>query len=52
MPVNAFAQQGLTQAGWRVVQVWDEYLDPAATRASGCTSGSRQPSGTRRRHGS
>ena len=28
MPVNAFAQQGLTQAGWRVVQVWDEYLDP------------------------
>ena len=27
MPVNAFAQQGLTQAGWRVVQVWDEYLD-------------------------
>jgi len=29
MPVNAFAQQGLTQAGWRVVQVWDEYLEPA-----------------------
>jgi pimeloyl-ACP methyl ester carboxylesterase len=29
MPVNAFAQQGLTEAGWRVVQVWDEYLDPA-----------------------
>jgi hypothetical protein len=28
MPVNAFAQQGLTKAGWRVVQVWDEYLDP------------------------
>jgi hypothetical protein len=28
MPVNAFAQQGLTNAGWRVVQVWDEYLDP------------------------
>jgi hypothetical protein len=28
MPVNAFAQQGLTQAGWRVIQVWDEYLDP------------------------
>jgi pimeloyl-ACP methyl ester carboxylesterase len=28
MPVNAFAQQGLTAAGWRVVQVWDEYLDP------------------------
>jgi hypothetical protein len=28
MPANAFAQQGLTQAGWRVVQVWDEYLDP------------------------
>jgi pimeloyl-ACP methyl ester carboxylesterase len=28
MPVNAFAQQGLTQAGWRVVQIWDEYLDP------------------------
>lgn len=28
MPVNAFAQQGLTHAGWRVVQVWDEYLDP------------------------
>jgi pimeloyl-ACP methyl ester carboxylesterase len=29
MPVNAFAQQGLTEAGWRVVQVWDAYLDPA-----------------------
>jgi hypothetical protein len=29
MPVNAFAQQGLTEAGWRVVQVWDEYLDPS-----------------------
>jgi len=29
MPVNAFAQQGLTQAGWRVIQVWDEYLDPS-----------------------
>lgn len=29
MPVNAFAQQGLTNAGWRVVQVWDEYLEPA-----------------------
>ena len=29
MPANAFAQQGLTEAGWRVVQVWDEYLDPA-----------------------
>jgi hypothetical protein len=28
MPANAFAQQGLTAAGWRVVQVWDEYLDP------------------------
>jgi hypothetical protein len=28
MPVNAFAQQGLTNAGWRVVQVWDEYPDP------------------------
>jgi hypothetical protein len=28
MPVNAFAQQALTRAGWRVVQVWDEYLDP------------------------
>ena len=27
MPVHAFAQQGLTAAGWRVVQVWDEYLD-------------------------
>jgi pimeloyl-ACP methyl ester carboxylesterase len=27
MPANAFAQQGLTKAGWRVVQVWDEYLD-------------------------
>jgi hypothetical protein len=30
MPVNAFAQQGLTEAGWRVVQVWDECLDPDA----------------------
>jgi pimeloyl-ACP methyl ester carboxylesterase len=29
MPVNAFAQQGLSEAGWRVVQVWDEYLDGA-----------------------
>jgi hypothetical protein len=28
MPVLAFAQQGLTAAGWRVVQVWDELLDP------------------------
>ncbi|MDX6475260.1 MAG: hypothetical protein QOH95_771 [Gaiellaceae bacterium] len=27
MPVHAFAQQGLTAAGWRVVQVWDEFLD-------------------------
>jgi pimeloyl-ACP methyl ester carboxylesterase len=27
MPALAFAQQGLTAAGWRVVQVWDEYLD-------------------------
>jgi pimeloyl-ACP methyl ester carboxylesterase len=27
MPSLAFAQQGLTAAGWRVVQVWDEYLD-------------------------
>jgi len=27
MPSLAFAQQGLTAAGWRVVQVWDEFLD-------------------------
>ena len=27
MPVHAFAQQGLTAAGWRVVQIWDEFLD-------------------------
>jgi pimeloyl-ACP methyl ester carboxylesterase len=27
MPALAFAQQGLTAAGWRVVQVWDEFLD-------------------------
>jgi hypothetical protein len=27
MPSLAFAQQGLTANGWRVVQVWDEYLD-------------------------
>jgi hypothetical protein len=27
MPVHAFAQQALTSAGWRVVQVWDEFLD-------------------------
>jgi hypothetical protein len=27
MPSLAFAQQGLTEAGWRVVQVWDEFLD-------------------------
>ena len=27
MPALAFAQQGLTEAGWRVVQVWDEFLD-------------------------
>ena len=27
MPALAFAQQGLTAAGWRIVQVWDEYLD-------------------------
>jgi hypothetical protein len=27
MPVLAYAQQGLTESGWRVVQVWDEYLD-------------------------
>lgn len=27
MPSLSFAQQGLTAAGWRVVQVWDEFLD-------------------------
>jgi pimeloyl-ACP methyl ester carboxylesterase len=27
MPVLAYAQQGLTAADWRVVQVWDEFLD-------------------------
>jgi hypothetical protein len=27
MPSLGFAQQGLTAAGWRVVQVWDEFLD-------------------------
>jgi pimeloyl-ACP methyl ester carboxylesterase len=27
MPALAYAQQGLTAAGWRVVQVWDEFLD-------------------------
>jgi pimeloyl-ACP methyl ester carboxylesterase len=27
MPALAFAQQGLTAAGWRIVQVWDEFLD-------------------------
>jgi hypothetical protein len=27
MPVHAFAQQALTASGWRVVQVWDEFLD-------------------------
>ncbi len=28
MPALAYAQQALTAAGWRIVQVWDEYLDP------------------------
>jgi pimeloyl-ACP methyl ester carboxylesterase len=27
MPVHAFVQQGLAAEGWRVVQVWDEFLD-------------------------
>lgn len=27
MPSLAFAQQGLTAVGWRIVQIWDEYLD-------------------------
>lgn len=27
MPVNAFAIEGLTSAGWRAVLVWDEFLD-------------------------
>ena len=27
MPSLAFAQLGLTAAGWRIVQVWDEFLD-------------------------
>jgi pimeloyl-ACP methyl ester carboxylesterase len=27
MPSLAFAQQGLTAEGWRIVQVWDEFLD-------------------------
>jgi len=27
MPVQAFAIQGALSRGWRVIQVWDEYLD-------------------------
>ncbi len=27
MPVQAFAIQGALRRGWRVIQVWDEYLD-------------------------
>lgn len=27
MPVHAFAIEGLTDAGWRAVLVWDEFLD-------------------------
>ena len=33
MPALAYAQQGLTANGWRIVQVWDEYLDPAQDAA-------------------
>jgi very-short-patch-repair endonuclease len=29
MPVHAFAIQGALSQGWRVVQVWDEFLDRA-----------------------
>jgi hypothetical protein len=28
MPVNAYAIEAVRAEGWRVVQVWDEYLDP------------------------